>query len=114
MLLDVRSFDRSSFPPLIVMTFVLLAGAAIALATKVSSHAQQSPPSPPSAPAQPSPGSPAGQSAGTGAQGAAAGGQIPRDGLSIVVLDPAHGGTDTGARGGGGIRESEIVLDFAG
>ena len=35
-------------------------------------------------------------------------------GLNVVVLDPAHGGTDTGARGTGGIRESEIVLDFAG
>jgi N-acetylmuramoyl-L-alanine amidase len=38
---------------------------------------------------------------------------IPRAGLNIVVLDPAHGGTDPGARGTGGIRESEIVLDFA-
>ncbi|MGB8477048.1 MAG: N-acetylmuramoyl-L-alanine amidase [Candidatus Acidiferrum sp.] len=37
----------------------------------------------------------------------------PRPGLNIVVLDPAHGGTDPGARGTGGIRESEIVLDFA-
>src|SRR6202163_2208081 len=36
-----------------------------------------------------------------------------RAGLNIVVLDPAHGGTDTGARGTGGIRESEIVLQFA-
>lgn len=36
-----------------------------------------------------------------------------RAGLNIVVLDPAHGGTDPGARGSGGIRESEIVLDFA-
>jgi len=34
-------------------------------------------------------------------------------GLSVVVLDPAHGGTDPGARGTGGIRESEIVLDLA-
>src|SRR6266487_4087145 len=34
-------------------------------------------------------------------------------GLNIVVLDPAHGGTDPGARGTGGIRESDIVLDFA-
>jgi N-acetylmuramoyl-L-alanine amidase len=32
---------------------------------------------------------------------------------SIVVLDAAHGGTDLGARGTGGIRESEIVLQFA-
>jgi len=38
---------------------------------------------------------------------------MPRTGLNIVVLDPAHGGTDPGARGTGGIRESEIVLDFA-
>jgi N-acetylmuramoyl-L-alanine amidase len=37
----------------------------------------------------------------------------PRTGLNIVVLDPAHGGTDPGARGTGGMRESEIVLDFA-
>jgi N-acetylmuramoyl-L-alanine amidase len=36
-----------------------------------------------------------------------------RAGLNIVVLDPAHGGTDPGARGTGGMRESEIVLDFA-
>jgi N-acetylmuramoyl-L-alanine amidase len=35
-----------------------------------------------------------------------------RAGLNVVVLDPAHGGTDLGARGTGGIRESEIVLDF--
>jgi len=33
--------------------------------------------------------------------------------LSTVVLDPAHGGIDSGARGAGGIRESEIVLEFA-
>jgi N-acetylmuramoyl-L-alanine amidase len=29
------------------------------------------------------------------------------------VLDAAHGGTDPGARGTGGIRESEIVLDLS-
>lgn len=33
--------------------------------------------------------------------------------LSIVVLDPAHGGTDPGARGAGGVRESDVVLSFA-
>jgi len=37
----------------------------------------------------------------------------PRTGLNIVVLDPAHGGTDPGARGTGGIRESEIALEIA-
>jgi N-acetylmuramoyl-L-alanine amidase len=36
-----------------------------------------------------------------------------RSGLNVVVLDPAHGGTDPGARGTAGIRESEIVMDFA-
>jgi N-acetylmuramoyl-L-alanine amidase len=30
-----------------------------------------------------------------------------------VVLDPAHGGVDLGARGTEGIRESEVVLQFA-
>jgi N-acetylmuramoyl-L-alanine amidase len=39
---------------------------------------------------------------------------VPRPmGLNIVVLDPAHGGTDLGARGTEGIRESEVVLLFA-
>lgn len=37
----------------------------------------------------------------------------PRAGLNIVVLDPAHGGVDLGARGTEGIRESEVVLQFA-
>ena len=34
-------------------------------------------------------------------------------GVEIVVLDPAHGGSDSGARGGTGLMESDIVLDFA-
>ncbi|HEX8872643.1 MAG TPA: N-acetylmuramoyl-L-alanine amidase [Candidatus Acidoferrum sp.] len=37
----------------------------------------------------------------------------PPVGLNVVVLDPAHGGTDPGARGTEGIRESEMVLLFA-
>lgn len=39
--------------------------------------------------------------------------QPQRTGLNIVVLDPAHGGTDPGARGAQGIRESDLVLDLA-
>lgn len=31
----------------------------------------------------------------------------------VIVLDPAHGGTDTGARGENGIAEKEIVLNIA-
>jgi N-acetylmuramoyl-L-alanine amidase len=65
--------------------------------------ARQSPPSataPPNANATP----------GAAAQNPA----VPsRPGVNIVVLDPAHGGTDLGARGTGGIHESDIVLEFA-
>jgi N-acetylmuramoyl-L-alanine amidase len=32
--------------------------------------------------------------------------------LTVVVIDPAHGGSDSGARGASGINESEIVMDF--
>lgn len=39
--------------------------------------------------------------------------QASQGGLNIVVLDPAHGGTDLGARGTGGIQESDIVMEFA-
>jgi N-acetylmuramoyl-L-alanine amidase len=75
----------------------------------------------PSQAQQPATGAPAATSpATTPAQGGAAGPvtsafgtQGQQSGLNIVVLDPAHGGTDPGARGTGGIRESEIVLDFA-
>jgi len=34
-------------------------------------------------------------------------------GLNVVVLDPAHGGADYGARGTEGVRESEVVMEFA-
>lgn len=39
--------------------------------------------------------------------------QAQQSGLNVVVLDPAHGGTDLGARGTGGIQESDIVMEFA-
>jgi N-acetylmuramoyl-L-alanine amidase len=38
---------------------------------------------------------------------------IPRNALAVVVLDPAHGGADQGARGSSGIAESDVVLSFA-
>lgn len=37
-----------------------------------------------------------------------AGGDLP-----VIVLDPGHGGIDTGARGDGGTPEKEVVLSFA-
>lgn len=63
-------------------------------------------PSASSATATPSQGGVAGAVAPLGAA-------VQQGGLNVVVLDPAHGGTDPGARGTGGIRESEIVLSFA-
>lgn len=80
-------------------------------------------PSPaPSQTQQPAPATPASQAtaAAPSPQGGVAGtvaspfgSQAQQSGLNLAVLDPAHGGTDPGARGTGGIRESEIVLDFA-
>src|SRR5882672_3628040 len=37
----------------------------------------------------------------------------PHKTLAVVVLDPAHGGADQGARGSAGIAESDVVLSFA-
>jgi N-acetylmuramoyl-L-alanine amidase len=37
----------------------------------------------------------------------------PRQTLSVVVLDPGHGGTDSGARGGSGIVEKEVTMSLA-
>ena len=37
----------------------------------------------------------------------------PGDSRPLVVLDPGHGGIDTGTRGAGGELEKDIVLDFA-
>jgi N-acetylmuramoyl-L-alanine amidase len=68
------------------------------------------------APSQPTPVTPSAQtppSTTTQTAAQAAPPAVTRTGLNVVVLDPAHGGTDPGARGTGGIRESEIVLDFA-
>jgi N-acetylmuramoyl-L-alanine amidase len=33
--------------------------------------------------------------------------------LAVVILDPAHGGPDLGARGSSGISESDVVLSYA-
>lgn len=38
---------------------------------------------------------------------------LARPRLSVVVLDPAHGGADAGAHGATGVVESEVVLSFA-
>ena len=110
MLLEVRNIGRSrTFIPVGSLA-VILVGAAMVYSSQAPSQVppvapnMQSPvPSPPANP----------QSGVPGSAPAPFGIQTQRSGLNIVVLDPAHGGTDPGARGTGGIRESEIVLDMA-
>jgi N-acetylmuramoyl-L-alanine amidase len=94
-----------------------LLGAGLALAVMAASQSKpQSPGSPansasaPSAAATPPPVSATPQSAAPAPSQTQF---VPRGGLNIVVLDPAHGGIDLGARGTEGIRESEVVLVFA-
>ena len=112
MLLDVGLFLHQSIrrnvwiAPAVAAAFLAAAtGAASSFSGGTSSPlaAQQTPPA--AAPAQP-----ATAQTGSTAQDPAT---QARAGLNIVVLDPAHGGTDLGARGIGGIHESDIVLDFA-
>jgi N-acetylmuramoyl-L-alanine amidase len=100
MLLNVKQFVHNAIYPKPWLPLLLIG---VCLAARVAAS-QQSPSSPPaatppgaatSAPAEQTPTAPA------------------RTGLNIVVLDPAHGGTDLGARGTGGIHESDIVLEFA-
>jgi len=110
MLIEVRNIIR-------IRTFLLASSLALILASAAMVYSSQaSSPAPQAAPSAQSPvPSPAAnpQSGAPGSVPAPFGTQTQRNGLNIVVLDPAHGGTDPGARGTGGIRESEIVLDMA-
>jgi N-acetylmuramoyl-L-alanine amidase len=101
---DIRGKSCAVIFVLAAAVFVALNGTASSPAEQpsVSAAAQQATPAP--TPTQPA----AGQT-GSATQSAAP----PAAGLNIVVLDPAHGGTDLGARGTGGIHESDIVLEFA-
>ena len=94
-----------------------LLGAGLALAVMAASQTKPQAPSSPGNSASAPPATPTAAPASATRQSATpAPGQaqfVPRGGLSIVVLDPAHGGVDLGARGTEGIRESEVVLLFA-
>jgi N-acetylmuramoyl-L-alanine amidase len=124
-LLDVGNKVRDAIPTYIRIGAILplvLFGVALACtgltfstssrataSSKSTSEGQQSAPAAPTqAPATTSAPTPA--PAGGVPQAAV---PAQRPGPNIVVLDPAHGGTDLGARGTGGVRESEIVLEFA-
>jgi N-acetylmuramoyl-L-alanine amidase len=105
MLLQVRNILRikSLFP-------MALVAAVLASPSQTPSQAQQPATS---TPTTASPTAPSPQGGVAGSATSPFGAQTQHAGLNVVVLDPAHGGTDPGARGTGGIRESEIVLDFA-
>lgn len=110
MLLDVGNFFRTRAFALLGVISAIVMGASLVSSSQAPAQ------NPPPAQSTPSPGTPAGtnpQGGGAGSTAAPFGAAQQRNGLNIVVLDPAHGGTDPGARGTGGMRESEIVLDLA-
>jgi N-acetylmuramoyl-L-alanine amidase len=123
MLLDVGNHRRFAFPKTFrtamlgllwvapTVSGVLALHSRRAFASNISSQApaavpqmQTAPPQAPNAPQSVPSATPAVPQTAPPAQ---------RAGLNVVVLDPAHGGTDLGARGTGGIHESDLVLEFA-
>lgn len=90
----------------------------IAAAPTLTSAQAQSPQAPPT-PAQASPQTPSPTPQPTPATPPAAAPPVaepvapPKKTLALVILDPGHGGADTGARGLSGIKESEVVLSYA-
>jgi N-acetylmuramoyl-L-alanine amidase len=89
--------------------FVALLAAAALSSSQAPTQSQQPAAAAPQSPTTPlivSPPAP-------GAAATPSGAPVQQVGLNVVVLDPAHGGTDPGARGTGGIHESEILLSFA-
>src|SRR5258708_38438579 len=82
--------------------------APLALAQAPASSGQAAPPSAPAAPQQTAP-------AQAQAQPPAEPAPVPahQKTLAVVILDPAHGGADPGARGASGIAESDVVLGVA-
>jgi N-acetylmuramoyl-L-alanine amidase len=111
MLLWVGNLLRIKPLSLTALLAIALLAAVTASLSQIPSQSQQ-----PAAGTPPSPVTPVVTSPQGGVPGSVTspfGTPAPQGGLNVVVLDPAHGGTDPGARGTGGIRESEIVLDFA-
>jgi N-acetylmuramoyl-L-alanine amidase len=113
MLLDVGRFVQNTIFRKFWLPLFALAVCLVALCVTASQAPQQSsaPPAGQQTPATPAAAPPPG--AVTPAPAGQTATPPTRAGLNIVVLDPAHGGTDLGARGTGGIHESDIVLDFA-
>ncbi len=107
---DILSAVRASFYPAILL-FIATA-AALPVPTLKAQAPQQEPPAPPaSGAAPPKAAVPAPQTPAPATPQAPAAPVKPT--LSVVVLDPAHGGADAGARGPSGVLESEVVMSFA-
>ncbi len=86
----------------------------IAAAQAFSAQAQST--QAPAAPGQPAPQTSTPvpqQTPTTPAQPAVEPATPPQKTLGVVIIDPAHGGADSGARGSSGIAESDIVLSYA-
>ena len=109
MLLAVGNFRRLRLLSTCGVASLLLMGAVLALALQ-SPWQTQPPAVSGGAVASPASGGPGGTPTPTASLPAA---QAAQGGPNLVVLDPAHGGTDPGARGTGGIQESEITMKFA-
>jgi len=126
-ILLVVPYQHHAFPPkspsaIVALLSLLLSASAVAppltaQISNVSAPAQSQQPTPTPALVQTTPPSTQLTPAQTSVPTSNGAPQIPTPpqppGLNIVVLDPAHGGTDLGARGTGGIHESDIVLEFA-
>lgn len=108
MLLDVGNSLRPRPLTILGLAFIFLAGAMMTRAWQTPSQtlpsANSTSPQVPTVPSGQGP---------TPTAGPPSGAQTSQSELNVVVLDPAHGGTDLGARGTGGIQESEIVMEFA-
>jgi N-acetylmuramoyl-L-alanine amidase len=88
---DILFAVRNSFVPRLLLSAAGIFMLSAFAAAPARSFPQEVPP-PASAPPQAAPPSPAGP---------------------VIVLDPAHGGTDSGARGENGVVEKDLVLQIA-
>ena len=112
MLLTMRRSSRLARFVVFAFSLLLCVFAAQARPLPGPPHGQQQaapPPKPQATPQQPS----STPSQSPAVQPPAAPATAPYTG-PMIVLDPAHGGTDTGARGETGALEKDLVLDYAG
>lgn len=112
---SIRAWDRSGFRAALLFSLLLFSVGALSFPSGAPSQAQHANASNSSLGSQATTPAQVTAPQSTSNQGTTPQAPVTQHapGL-VVVLDPAHGGVDPGARGTGGMRESEIVLDFAG